>query len=77
MTYPASSSTYSSTASDARRQAGERFYSRAGLLDGFSSYFIHAPRNQTTAVLLANIFPGRASIHQIDRKHLIDAPVSG
>ena len=57
-------------------QSGERFYSHAGLIDGFGAYFVHAPRSRTTAVLLANTFQGTASIHESVRQRMINAPVS-
>ena len=57
-------------------QAGERFYSHAGLIDGFSSYLVHAPRTGTTAVLLSNTFQGTAPLHQAVRQSMIDAPTT-
>ncbi|MBL4870404.1 MAG: beta-lactamase family protein [Robiginitomaculum sp.] len=57
-------------------QSGERFYSHAGLIEGFGSYLIFAPRTQTTAVILSNSFRGTASLHEQLRELLIAAPES-
>lgn len=55
-------------------QAGERFYSHAGLIDGFGSYFLHAPRKGITVSLLSNTFDGTSSLHEQVRRLLIGMP---
>lgn len=55
-------------------QSEERFFSHAGLIDGFGSYFLHAPRTGTTVALLANTFQGTADLHELIRQILIKAP---
>ncbi len=54
-------------------QSGERFYSHAGLIDGFSAYLIHAPRTQTTVAVLSNAQDGTLSMRQTIRDTLIAA----
>lgn len=45
-------------------QWGERFYSHAGLIDGFASYFLHAPRTGLTFSVLTNTFAGTGELNQ-------------
>ncbi len=51
-------------------QLGERFYSHAGLIDGFSSYFLHAPRTGITVSILANTFQGTGDLNEHARSLL-------
>ena len=55
-------------------QSKERFYSHAGAIDGFGSYFLHAPRTGTTIALLANTSQGTAELHEPIRRLLVRAP---
>jgi D-alanyl-D-alanine carboxypeptidase len=52
-------------------QHGERFFSHAGLIDGFTSYLVHAPRIQTTIALLSNGQAGTPPLHQMARDQMI------
>ncbi len=45
-------------------QSGERFYSHAGLISGFGSYWIHAPRTGISAVILANTQGETNPVHE-------------
>ena len=45
-------------------QSGERFYSHAGLISGFGSYWIHSPRTKTSAIILANTHGGTNPLHE-------------
>ena len=45
-------------------QLGERFYSHAGLIDGFSSYLLHAPRTGVSVSILSNTFQGTAELNE-------------
>ena len=51
-------------------QSGERFYSHAGLISGFGSYWIHAPRTGISAVILTNTQGGTSPAHESVRSAL-------
>ncbi len=54
-------------------QHGERFFSHAGLIDGFTAYLLHAPRTRTTVALLSNAQQGTQPLHQPARDAMIAA----
>lgn len=55
-------------------QLGERFYSHAGLIDGFSSYLLHAPRTGISVSILSNTFQGTAELNEQVRSLLRALP---
>ena len=54
-------------------QAGDRFYSHGGLIDGFGAYFLHAPRTGVTVAILSNATGGTSPLHEPIRQALIAA----
>jgi D-alanyl-D-alanine carboxypeptidase len=55
-------------------QLGERFYSHGGLIDGFSSYLLHAPRTGISVSILANTFQVTAELNEHARSLLRALP---
>lgn len=55
-------------------QSAERFYSHAGLIDGFGAYLVYSPRTRTTVAMMANITGGTSPLHQLARDILIAGP---
>lgn len=55
-------------------QLGERFYSHAGAIDGFSSYLIHAPRTGISVSILSNTLHDTADLNEHARRLLRGLP---
>jgi len=57
-------------------QLGERFYSHGGLINGFTSYLLHAPRTGVTISILSNTFQGPGDLNEQARSLLRNLPGS-